>query len=160
MAWALQLALAISTGTWELISWTTQLQVKGMKPAGGALANLAKLSVAALVQRWLIMVSLKLWAMALGAKPMAVNPMAPKVRALNARALKVMAVPVLWAQWLGRSGKPDGSWMGMAPLGEGTGFGLLNVPPRAYGLLTIKTSHTFIRPCGHRHVRLGFQGGR
>ena len=81
MAWALQLALAISTGTWALISWTTQLQVKGTKPAGGALANLAKLSVAALVQRWLIMVSLKLWAMAIGAMPMAVNPMAPKVKA-------------------------------------------------------------------------------
>ncbi len=117
MAWALQLALAISTGTWALISSTTQLQVKGMKPAGGALANLAKLSVAALVQRWLIMVSLKLWAMAVGARPMTVNPMAPKFM-----APKAMAVPALRAPRVSRSGKPDGSGLGMAPLGEGTGL--------------------------------------
>jgi hypothetical protein len=129
MAWALQLALAISTGTWALISWTTQLQVKGMKPAGAALANLAKLSVVALVQRWLIMVSLKLWAMAIGAMPIAAMTMALKVGALKVGALNVIAVPVLWAQWLGRRGKPDGLGMGMAPLGEGTGFGLLNFPP-------------------------------
>ena len=82
MAWALQLALACSTGTWALISWTTQLQVKGMKPAGGALANLAKLSVAALVQRWLIMLSLKLWAMAVGTRPMTASPMAARTMAL------------------------------------------------------------------------------
>jgi hypothetical protein len=77
----------------------------------------------------LIMLSLKLSAMAVGARPMKAMPIAAMTMALKVGALKVGAVPVLWAQWLDRRGKPDGLGMGMAPLGEGTGFGLLNFPP-------------------------------
>ena len=118
MAWALQVALAWSTGTWALISWTTQLQVKGIKPAGGVLANVAKFFAAAFVQRWLITLSLKVWAWAVWASA----PAVPTAIAATVRAFKVMA---------DRSGKSDGRWMGMACLAAGFGFGWLHGPLRA-----------------------------
>ena len=101
MAWALQVALAWSTGTWALISWTTQLQVKGIKPAGGVLANLAKSSVAAFVQRWLITLSRKLWACAVGA----IAPAVPRAIAVT------------------RTCRRDRGLKGMGFLDEGSVFG-------------------------------------
>ena len=112
MAWALQVALAWSTGTWALISWTTQLQVKGIKPAGGVLANLAKSPVAAFVQRWLITLSRKLWAWAVGASA----PTEPRA----------MAITAVLAQRLTRSCKREGGLLGMVFLDEGSGLGWLH----------------------------------
>uniref|UniRef100_UPI0040476F46 hypothetical protein n=1 Tax=Cyanobium sp. TaxID=2164130 RepID=UPI0040476F46 len=63
--------------------------VEGDKAGGGVLANLAKSAVAAFVQRWLIMLSRKLWAWAVGSRAPAVP---------TAIAAKPMAVLSLSAQ--------------------------------------------------------------
>jgi len=141
MAWALQVALAWSTGTWALISWTTQLQVKGIKPAGGVLANFAKSFVASFVQRSLITVSRKLWAWTVGGSAPAVPT--------------AMAITVVWAQRLTRSCKRDGGLLGMGFLDEVRGRAGSMVFQVLQASSTSKTSHTFGRPTGKPRVRLG-----
>ena len=137
MAWALQVALAWSTGTWALNSWTTQLQVKGIKPAGGVLANLAKSSVAAFVQRWLITLSRKLWACAVGA----IAPAAPRAIAVT------------------RTCRRDGGLKGMGFLDEGSVFGSM-VFQGLHGPFAIQNLAYFGGLPVNPRVRLGRQGGR